>query len=332
MPFGRFASWPKIVTHASIFQLTRWKTSALTGLEVATLKLRTKKRSQLRYMRDGGHSPLSSLVFWERSVSVVKIILAFCTALQVAEAFAAATVPSKAEAITFLSGLKAQNTVRLEDTDKAILKKLDETKDTRLLSALHTEIEKLRSDKRELLLRQDFLDRLILQFDTKYDGTHPRDFLEGALKKMAQVEISSPNVTTIWPFLDDLRRLISRVPDQQDRVLAIVEGYMKQTSIANPISPDEFLKNVAYSNGSQTEGAKPMDRAVVGEYAEKRLKQIQAQEKAPAPTPVVEAKPADTKAISTSQGQLPEVTPSPDQIPGPTLAPASTPAPAKTAN
>jgi hypothetical protein len=212
-----------------------------------------------------------------------------------APVFAATPPPSRSEAIAFLSGLKKQNTVRLQDTDKAILKKLDETQDTRLLDAAHAEIEKLRTDKRELLLRQEFLDRLILEFDTKYDGKDPREFLEGALKKMAQVEIESDSQTNIWPFLDNLRRLIARSSDRQDRVLAIVEGYMKQTSIAKPMHPDEFLKNIAYSNGAQTEGAKPMDRAVVGEYTDKKLKQLTTVQQNHLKVPELPPEPQDEK-------------------------------------
>jgi len=231
------------------------------------------------------------------------LLLVACVTMR---AIAATPPPSKSEAVAFFSSLKQQNTVRLQETDKAILKKLDETKDTRTLSALHAEIEKLRTDKKELMLRQDFLDRMILQFDSKYDGQHPREFLENSLKSMAQVEISSDRQITIWPFLDNLRRLIARVPDTQDRVLNLVEGYMKQTSIANPMMPDEFLKNVAYSNGSQSEGAAPMPKTEVGAFAEKQLKQV--------------------AAAPTGQSTLPSklVVPAPPEAPAEVLPPGTT--------
>lgn len=205
---------------------------------------------------------------------MINIQLLLFMACATGKAFAAPPPPSKSEAVGFFSALKEQNTVRLQETDKTIVKKLDDTKDTRTLSTLHAEIEKLRTDKRELLLRQEFLDRMILQFDSKYEGQHPREFLENVLKSMAEVEISSDRPVTIWPFLDNLRRLIARVPDTQDRVLNLVEGYMKQTSIAHPMMPDDFLANVAYSNGSQSESAKPMPRTEVGAFADKQLKQI----------------------------------------------------------
>jgi molecular chaperone GrpE (heat shock protein) len=225
--------------------------------------------------------------------SILKCLFALFAALVVTQALGA-PAPSRSEAVAFFSALKEQNTIRLQETDKAIGKKLDETetKGARLLSAIHAEIEQLRSEKKELLLRQDFLDRMILQVDKNYDGQHPRQFLEGALKTMTKAEITSTTSSSIWPFLDNLRRLIARVPDNQDRVLSLVEGYMKQTSIANPMSPDEFMANVAYTNGSQSEGAKPMDRTVVGEYAEKQLKQI-----AEPPTPVA----PKVDAIATPQ-------------------------------
>jgi hypothetical protein len=237
------------------------------------------------------------------SLRFLKFLLLPLALLIAGEAFAA-QIPSREDAVHFLSGLKEQNTVRLQETDKAIDKKLDETKDTRVVGALHNDIEKLRSDRQELLLRQDFLDRLILKTDSKYDGAHPREFLDGALKSMAQVEINSSSPTTMWPFLDNLRRLILRLPGQQDRTFHLVEGYMKATSIAHPMLPDEFMKKIAYSNGSQTEGAHPMDRTEVGEFADKRIKQLQAQENhmkmpessEPTLTPVTTQPPAETQA------------------------------------
>jgi hypothetical protein len=271
--------------------------------------------------------------------SIAKFFQMALSLMLAVPAFAAAPVPSRPEAIAFLTGLKAQNTVRLQDTDKAILKKLDETRDTRLLDNVHAEIEKLRTEKRELMLRQEFLDRLILQFDTKYEGTAPRDFLEGALKKMAQVEIESTSATTIWPFLDNLRRLISKLPDQQDRVLNLVEGYMKQTSMSNPMHPDEFMKNIAYSNGSQTEGAKPMDRALVGEYTDRKLKEIASinsnrlkvpalPPEAPAAAPT--APPAAESATKNAPGEI--SSPATTATPPAPATPAAPPAADKTAN
>lgn len=264
--------------------------------------------------------------FETRLVSTIAKFFHVALALSLAgSAFAAAPPPSRPEAIAFLTGLKSQNTARLQDTDKAMAAKLDDTKDTRLLDNVHAEIEKLRADKKELLLRQEFLDRLILQFDTKYDGQNPKEFLEGALKKMAQVEIESTSPTTIWPFLDNLRRLISRLPDQQDRVLALVEGYMKQTSISHPLHPDEFMKNIAYSNGSQTEGAKPMDRAVVGEYTDRKLKELAAlnQNRLKVPALPPEEPIAPVKAPPAAEAPAPVA---PAVIASPVTAPAETPA------
>ena len=239
-----------------------------------------------------------------------KLILVLTLATSMS-CFAVAKPPSPSEAMSFLQSLKSQNTARIQDTEKAISKKLDETKDTRVLETLHADVEKLRAEKKELMLRQDFLDRLIFQFDTKYDGSHTREFIEGALKSMTQVEIANANTTTnMWPFLDNLRRLISRIPDQQDRVLNLVEAYMKQTSIASPMNPDEFMKNVAYSNGSQTEGAKPMDRTAVGFYTDKQLK-------------VVERMDAQSQQPAVQETRM-KAPPAPEQVPAK--------APEKTAN
>lgn len=195
--------------------------------------------------------------------------------------FGAIAGPSKAEAMTFINGVKTQNTSRLQATDQAIIKKLDAAPNSHQLAAIEADVEKLRLERRELILRQDFLDRLAFKIETAYAGVGLRDFLKGALRGMARIDLQSNSEHSIWKFLNNLSLLIDEVPERQQNVLSVIEGYMKQTSIENPMRPDEYLASTAYSNGSQAEGARPMDRSSVGEYAEKQLKGSQ-----PAPTPV----------------------------------------------
>ena len=193
-------------------------------------------------------------------------------------AHASAPSPSRPEALAFLTGLKNQNTVRLRETDEAITKKLDESHDTHQLAAVTDQIEKLRGELRELRLRQDFLDRLTTKVDAHYGGDHMKEFLQGTLQSMAKVEIESSNEHNMWKFLNNLSLLIQAAPERSDHVLSLIEGYMKQTSIENPIRPDEYLAGMAYTNGSQTEAAHPMDRSQVGDYTDKRLREIKVQE------------------------------------------------------
>jgi hypothetical protein len=201
--------------------------------------------------------------------------------------YAAIQAPSKQEAMKTLTSLRDQNTTRLKEIDQALRKKLDESQMALKVGDLDNDIEKLRAEKRELSLRQDFLDRLTFQFDVKYTGTEMKEFMTAALRSMAKVEVESTREHNIWKFLNYLSLTIAKIPGGPDRVLAFVEGYMKQTSIESPIKPEDYLAKMAYENGTQSEAAHPMAKTEVGEFADKRLRQIavpQLRTKTPAPT------------------------------------------------
>jgi hypothetical protein len=79
-------------------------------------------------------------------------------------------------------------------------------------------------------------------------------------------------------------------------VLALLEGYMKQTTIENPMRPDEYMAKIAYSNGHEAEAAHPMDRGQIGAYVDKRLKAEKAAEKTTPPPPAAPPAPVTNPA------------------------------------
>jgi hypothetical protein len=220
-----------------------------------------------------------------RLLSLVGI---WASSLNCGLAIAAIPAISKTDAINFVVSLRDQNTKHLQEIDVALSRKVDETQTSAHLTGIASEIDKLRMERSEYSMRQDFLDRLVFQFDTYYDGRNLKDFLERALLGMTKVEVRSTSDKNLWKFLNYLSLAMKNIPDRQSEPLSFLEGYMKQSSIQNPQPPEEYLSGMAYSNGAQSEAAHPMDRTQVGEFAEKRLKQLQAQEmKAKAPSAAV---------------------------------------------
>src|SRR4051794_29114759 len=67
------------------------------------------------------------------------------------------TVEVKIDSLRQLQELRTKNVKRLHDIDAALAKKFDDSR----TSNLETEVETLRADKQEHVLRQEFLDRLI---------------------------------------------------------------------------------------------------------------------------------------------------------------------------
>jgi hypothetical protein len=189
-------------------------------------------------------------------------------------------VETKAELLKELQDLRAKNVKRLTEIDAALVKKLESSEMTNLVSAVDT----LQSEKHEHLLRQEFLDRLIFQVDTKYTTGTPRDFVEHALIDMAKVDAGSAatvdNGEGLWKFLKFASDAIHRLPEKKENVVAFIEGYMSH-SIANPILPEAYLATRNYSNGAVSEQGRPASREVVGAFADRRLQQIGLQPASP---------------------------------------------------
>src|SRR5262249_1176830 len=146
--------------------------------------------------------------------------------------------PSKAEALAFMTSLRDQNAARLKEIDSTLRRKIDEASLAVQMDDIDAEIDRLRAERRELSLRQDFLDRLTLHFDSKYDGREIKAFVAAALRAMTKVEVGSSSDHSMWKFLNYLSVALQKAPERQDRVLSFVEGYMKQTSIASPTKPE----------------------------------------------------------------------------------------------
>ena len=179
----------------------------------------------------------------------------------------------KSESLRQLQELRAQNSRRLQELDLALNKKFEETK----LVNLAEDVETIRAEKHEHVLRQDFLNRLIFQLDTKFAGGDLRQFLQVALIEMAKVDAqSSANAADgLYVFLRYSADAIKRLPEHKENVLAFLEGYMN-LSIANPILPEDYLASRNYTNGSRFEQGHPMNRDEVGAIADRRLMQQEA--------------------------------------------------------
>ena len=175
---------------------------------------------------------------------------------------------TKSDSLHQLQELRNQNVKRLQELDSALAKKFEDPK----MQNLEEEVETLKAEKSEHILRQEFLDRLIFQLDTKYTGGDLRAFLEHALIEMAKVDATSTasNTVGLWKFLKYSADAIHRLPEQKENILAFLEGYMN-LSISNPVLPEEYLAARNYTNGSKSEQGKPMSRDEVGEIVERRL-------------------------------------------------------------
>lgn len=177
----------------------------------------------------------------------------------------------KAETLKSLQGIRNENVKRLKDIDRALSKKIEEAKP----GNLEKEVSTLRTARKEHMLRQDFLDRLILQIDANFRGGDLRQFLQVALTEMAKTDaMSTSSEAGLWKFLKYAAEAIGSLPERKENIVAFLEGYMNR-SVSDPIKPQDYLNSRNYTNGSMSEQGSPMKREEAGDVAAQRIQELQ---------------------------------------------------------
>ncbi len=199
--------------------------------------------------------------------------LILCVALSASAVAFAKEAPQaevKAETLRSLQDMRVENVKRLREIDETLSRKIEDSKP----GNLEKDVLTLRTAKREHMMRQEFLDRLILQVDAKFYGGDLRIFLERALTEMAKTDaIAASTDTGLWKFLKFSADAIRSLPERKENILAFLEGYMNR-SVANPIRPEDYLNSRNYTNGSKSESGSPLERDEVGALADQRLQEM----------------------------------------------------------
>lgn len=232
----------------------------------------------------------------------------------------------RGEALRYLRDMRSANVKRLIEIDDTLRARIEESS----AASVEFEVSRLQVAKKEHALRQEFLDRLILQVDTRFMGGDLRAFLERALTEMAKIDATNGSADpALWKFLKFAAEAVRRLPEKKENIIVFLEGYMNR-SVANPIRPEDFLNSRNYSNGLESESGHPVDRDQVGAVADSRIQTLPEETsdepktepaKTPVPTPAPAAAPMPTPK--------PEVAPESPATPTPAAIPA-TPAPTPT--
>lgn len=217
--------------------------------------------------------------------------LLFCALIFLPRPGGAAYALDRREALSQVLALKTENTRRLGEVDEKIRgllnsQRIQEFKDSgtapvasRVYKALEEEMETLIQQRRERLLRQEFLDRLVFQIDSKFQGGEIREFLQQTLLEMSLTEASSgATETSLWRFLTYLSLAIKSLPERGENLISFIEGYMDFSTISRPVRPDQFVSLRHYTNGTRSQAAQPIDKSEVGDAVESKLEQYERQQ------------------------------------------------------
>lgn len=194
---------------------------------------------------------------------------------------------SRKSALAHLTELHQENRVRLEDIDRQMEKALanghlwrsnSDMNSITELEKLEHNIQNLTQQRQEHLLRQEFIDRLRFHVEARYNGKNFKRFMESTLRQMALTEAkSTTGSTALWKFLSYISVAVKDLPDKEENLLKFIEGYMKQSSIAQPMRPDQFRDLRNYTNGTTFVSARPTEPEEVGDLVEEKLIQLEAE-------------------------------------------------------
>lgn len=184
--------------------------------------------------------------------------------------------PTKKEIMARLKTLQDQQIASSNEIDAAIRKQLQETLTmeikndelpiaSRRTGLVTKKIEELNKRRNELNARREIFDRLMFQVDSKWTGQKLQTFLEQTFIEMASVDLADGRDSRLWKAFTYFSMVVREVPEKNEDVLNIFEGYLNYSSVLDPKTPADYLASRNYTNGTESVVAHPVAKDEVGD-------------------------------------------------------------------
>lgn len=201
-----------------------------------------------------------------------------------------ATAENRTDALKRLRVVHDSYKMNLNEIEKLMIQQVMSTQTIKLgkknektiqqnLSSSLEQLTALRSKYLEYKQRMYFVDRLIFQVESKYtNGSSLKSFLEQQLLDMAYTEITAVNNQSsdaqTWKFMINLSIALREALNPHEDVIGFIESFTSYSTVLEPKSPLNFMRDVNYLNGSQVQTANPIPAQEVGEAWEEQVKKI----------------------------------------------------------
>lgn len=211
--------------------------------------------------------------------SLTALILALSISPTVSAKDASATSaaqPSKKDVLARLKTIQDQQISQTEELDKAIRKQLQETLTMQLkadepnvanrrTTLLTKKIDELNKRREEVNARREIVDRLIFQIDSKWSNQPLQQFLEQTFIEMASTDLSDGRDNRLWKEFTYLSMVMREVPEANEDMINVFQGYLNYSNVLEPKSPAEYLASRNYTNGTETAIAHQAPRDAAGD-------------------------------------------------------------------
>jgi Zn ribbon nucleic-acid-binding protein len=108
------------------------------------------------------------------------------------------------------------------------------------------EIAKLDLDRWELKAQRQIVDQLVFAVDTKWSGSDLKSFLETTLLELSVTDLADPGQGVWWRFLLQASVSLRESTEPGADPIRYLEGYMAESTVLEPRSALEIMKNKNY--------------------------------------------------------------------------------------
>ena len=138
------------------------------------------------------------------------------------------------------------------------------------------EIKQMRAEMKDIKFKQNFLDRLIFQVDTRWkEQGEFKKFLTQTIQEIAKQEATNTEKEGDWAYISQLGLVLKETAaDRGENPMSLVQDYLKQSTLQKPLKPKEFLSKRHYSNGKLSTQSETPEKDTVGDTVEKKLQSL----------------------------------------------------------
>lgn len=206
-------------------------------------------------------------------------IFAFIAVLTMgSKAMAATQNPfAKSEVLNTLTKMRDDSHNRIAELEAKIQKMVDQSMNPdEVLVPSDKEIQKMRAEMKDVKFKQDFLDRLIFQVDTRWkEQGEFKKFMSMTVQEIAKQEATNTEKDGNWTFISQLGLVLKETAsDRGENPIALLEDYLKESTLQKVVKPKDFLSKRHYSNGKLSTQTETPTKENVGDLVDKKIKSL----------------------------------------------------------
>lgn len=224
--------------------------------------------------------------------------------------------PGKKDVIEALRKLQKTNLDTLQEIDREFDEKLKATRkiqisandNSQALNHIPDSLRQIKERKHEYQMRRDFIDQVIFQIDSRWNGENLRSFLENNLLEMASNDVKDEyGSASIAAFSTYLSMALRDLPERNENLVQFIQGYIDYSSLSAPKSPQNYLRERSYLNGSTAYTAADRRRDKVGDIVDRKIQSLLRSEKKQQGTLTMKASQASNASPTATKSAIPNV-------------------------